>query len=138
MSEQRAVVVAVDDRHITLRIENSGCGRCQQAGGCGGNPLGKMFCRTPQTFRIANSGDYAVGAQVRVVVVDGAVGRSAWQAYVVPLLIVLMGAMIGSWAIGEIGAIAGAVAGLFLGWFGLWRANRRLRHDHRFQPLIDR
>ncbi|HMW17011.1 MAG TPA: SoxR reducing system RseC family protein [Accumulibacter sp.] len=138
MSEQQAVVVAVDDDYVTLRIERNGCGRCQQAGGCGGNSLGKLFCQTPATFRIANSGDYAVGTQVKVSVADGAIGQSAWQAYVIPLLIVLTGAMTGFWIVGEIGAMIGAAAGLFLGWLGLWRANRRLRDDRRFQPLIDR
>lgn len=138
MHDQWAVVVAVDERHVTIRVEESGCGRCHQAGGCGGNPLGKLFCQTPRTFRIANDGNYVVGARVRVGVVDGAIGQSVWLAYGIPLLAVLTGAVIGSLVYGEAGAIAGAALGLLGGWFSLRHANRLLGADRRFRPTIKR
>lgn len=136
MNDQWAVVVAVDERHVTIRVEESGCGRCHQAGGCGSNSLGKLFCQTPRVFRIVNNGDYAVGARVRVGIADGAIGKSVWLSYVVPLLAVLVGAVAGSLVNGEIGAIAGAVGGLFCGWLSLRHAHRRHGADPRFQPTI--
>jgi len=136
MHDQWAVVVAVDEKHVTLRVEDSGCGRCQQAGGCGGNPFGKLFCQTPRTYCLANDGDYAVGARVRVSVADGIIGQSVWLAYVVPLLAVLAGAVAGSLIDGEIGAIVGAAGGLFCGWLSLRHANRHHGAEHRFWLTI--
>ncbi|HNC51953.1 MAG TPA: SoxR reducing system RseC family protein [Accumulibacter sp.] len=136
MSEVWGTVTAVDGEHAHVHIDESGCGRCHEPGGCGGHNLGKLFCPGPRTFRVLNPEHCGVGRRVRVRIGDGAVGRSALHAYALPVLALLAGAMAGSAWGSEAGAIGGALAGLLLGWLGLWRAQRRRRHDARWQASI--
>jgi len=129
-------IIAVDERQATIRMDENGCGRCGEPGGCGGNAASRLFCRTPRTFRIPSSERRSVGERVRISVVNGSVGRSALYAYAFPLLALLAGAVSGSALGDEAGAIAGSIAGLFVGWLGLRHAQRRSRRDLRLQPLI--
>jgi sigma-E factor negative regulatory protein RseC len=129
-------VIAVDERQATVRMDENGCGRCRESGGCGGNHPGRLFCSTPRTFRIPNAERHSLGERVRISVVDGSVGRSALYAYGFPLLALFAGALSGSALGDEAGAIGGSIAGLFVGWLGLRRAQRRGRRDLRIQPWI--
>ena len=118
-------VTAIDGEHAIVRMDETGCGRCLEPGGCGGNTMGKLFCSTPRTFRVLNPGRSVVGDRVSVVIAEGAVGRSAALAYGVPLLALLIGAASGSNVAGETGAIAGAAGGLLFAWVTLRVAGRR-------------
>ena len=129
-------VAALDGEHALIRMEESGCGRCREAGGCGGNNLAKLLCSTPRTFRVPNPERRSVGERVRVRVGEGSVRRSALAAYAFPWLALLLGALAGSAAAGEAGAIGGAIVGLLVGWLGLWRAQRRDAADPPCQPSI--
>lgn len=136
MADAWGTVTAVDGEHATIRIDESGCGRCAEAGGCGGNSLGKLLCSPPRTFCVPNPGRISVGERVRIGVADGSVGRSAFHAYAIPLLAVLAGALSGSALGDEFGAIGGAALGLLVGWLGLRRAQRRGQRDARLRPSI--
>lgn len=129
-------IIASDEQQATVRMDESGCGRCGEPGGCAGNHAGKLFCSTPRTFRIPNAEHRSVGERVRISVVNGSVGRSALHAYVFPLLTLLAGALSGSALGDEAGAIGGSIAGLLIGWLGLRQAQRRSRRDPRLQPSI--
>ncbi len=136
LTDTWATVIAVDGEQTTIRIDDSGCGRCGEAGGCGGNHLGKLLCGTPRTFRVLNPERCGVGARVRVGVAEGSLGRSAVHAYAFPLLALIAGALLESALAGEAAAIGGAVAGLLVGWLGLRRAQRRSLNDARYLPSI--
>lgn len=136
MTEAWGTIVAVDEHAATIRIDEVGCGRCREPGGCGGNPTGKLWCATPRTFRVANPERRVIGERVRIGVAEGALGRSALLAYGFPLLALFAGALAGSALGGEAGSIGGALAGLIVGWLGLCRAQRRGQHDPRFRPSI--
>jgi sigma-E factor negative regulatory protein RseC len=136
MIDAQGTISAVDGEYAIVRMDETGCGRCHEDGGCGGNNLGKMFCSTPRTFRVLNPGKAAVGLRVRVAIADGAVRRSAAYAYGVPLLALFAGAIGGAALAGEPGAICGAVGGLLAAWFGLRRAQLRRTPEQRFQPYI--
>ena len=132
MTDAWGTVVAVDDGQATIRIDEGGCGRCREAGGCGG----KLLCASPRTFRVPNPDRCAVGQRVRVGVVEGSLRRSALHAYAFPLLALLLGALLGSALAGEAGAIGGSIAGLLVGWLGLRRAQSRSACDPRFRLSI--
>lgn len=136
MTEAWGTIIAVDGDHATIRMDEAGCGRCGEPGGCGGNIHGKLFCSTPRTFRVPNPDHCAVGQRVRVGVFAGSLRRSAVHAYALPLLMLLVGALTGSACAGEAGAIAGAIAGLFVGWLGLRRVQRQSLRDPHLQPTI--
>ena len=129
-------IIELDGEYAVVRMDETGCGRCQEPGGCGGNNIGKMFCNAPRVFRVLNPERAAVGTRVMVVIAEGAVRRSAALAYGLPLLALFLGAFCGSALAGESGAIVGALAGLLLAWAGLRIAHRLQSSDGKFQPYI--
>lgn len=137
MTDAWGTVVAVDEQHATIRMDETGCGRCGEPGGCGGNHAGKLLCSTPRTFRMANPDGRAVGERVRIAIAAGVLGHSAVKAYVQPLLLLLAGSLAGSAVGEEPGAIGGALAGLVVGWLALRRAQQRYRDDCRQRPSIE-
>lgn len=135
MIEARGKVAAQDGDHALVQIEDAGCGRCHEEGGCGGHSIGRALCSTPRLFRLPNPQKLPVGSRVNVLVESDAVRRGATVAYLVPLLSLLLGAILGSWLAGEAGALVGALSGLALAWVFLRRAGRR--ENRSLQPYIE-
>lgn len=135
-TDSSATVIAVEGMQATIRIDEAGCGRCREPGGCAGHHLGQLLCSTPRTYRVANPERCTIGQRVRVGVRAGSLGRSAFHAYVVPLLALLAGALGGSLLASETGALVGALVGLLIGWLCLYRAQRRYGRDDRTQIWI--
>lgn len=133
MIETAGVVEACDDNKVLVRIEQKGCGRCHEEGGCGGNNLGNLLCKSPDSFWLKNPGGLAVGDAVTVALPDGALCKTVTRMYLIPLLGLLAGAFIGISLFGEFGAIAGAVLGLTGSWLGA-----RRRNGQSFEPFIKR
>lgn len=136
MIDAPGTITTLDGEYAIVRMDESGCGRCYERGGCGGDNIGKMFCTTPRTFRVLNPGRSVIGDRVTVVIAGGAVGLSAALAYGVPLLALIVGALSGSVLAGEAGAILGAISGLLSAWLGLRYAKFSGTSNHRHQPYI--
>lgn len=136
MTEQTAVVVALEGDHARVRVDGSGCGRCHEAGGCGGHNLGRMFCAADPEFRVLNPRQAQVGEQVTLVIAKGTVTQSANLAYALPLGLLLLGAGLGQWLAGDLLAIFGGGAGLFLGWLALRRQSLAPLEKSGFAPYI--
>lgn len=136
MTDAKGTISAVDGDTAVVVMDETGCGRCHEEGGCGGHNLGKMLCSSPRSFRVSNPGGAAVGDRVTIVVAAGAVRRSALLVYVVPLLTLLLGALGGSALAGEIGAIVGAVGGLLGAWLVLRCTQARCVSGRDFRPYI--
>lgn len=136
MIDARGVIVAVDGDYAIVRMEQSGCGRCNESGGCGGNTLARMFCGAPRSFRVLNPGKLAIAASVVVAVDENALRRSVLLCYGLPLLALFVGAISGSAISGENGAIIGAMCGLLLSWLVLRYAHLHRALDPRSQPFI--
>ena len=117
--EASGTVAQIDGEHAIVHMEETGCGRCHEEGGCGGHNLGNMLCRSVRSVRVANPGQARVGERVRIAVADGALRRSASLAYGLPLLTLLAGALGGSAVYGEGGAMVGALGGLSIAWLAL-------------------
>lgn len=112
MPEARGVVVALEDGYAQVQVDASGCGRCHEAGGCGGNPLNQFFGKPTRLFRTLNPENSVIGECVTLVIADGSIRRSAVRAYVWPLILLLLGAFVGLALDGELGAMLGALVGL--------------------------
>ena len=119
MIETTGIVTALDGLHVLVQTEQSGCGRCHEDGGCGGNTIGNMLCSTPKAFRLQNSGNLRVGDRVTIVIPEGAIRQTAMRAYLIPLLALLAGAFVGHGIAGETGAMIGSLASLSLAWISL-------------------
>ena len=135
--EASGTVAQIDGDHAIVHMDQTGCGRCHEDGGCGGHNLGNLLCRSVRTLRVANPGQARVGDRVHVAVADGALRRSASLAYGLPLLALLAGALAGSVVYGESGAMVGALAGLSIAWLSLHLRTRFGKSaTHPAQPFI--
>ena len=136
MIDALGTITALDGDYALVLMDESGCGRCHEQGGCGGNNLGKMFCSAPRTFRVLNPRNSVIGERVTIAIAEGVVRRSATLVYGLPLLALFVGALAGSALAGETGAIVGSTIGLLFSWLMLRYAQQRMVPDHRSQPFI--
>jgi len=136
MIETTATIVGREDANVVLRLDETGCGRCHEEGGCGGQNISKMFCSSPKTFRIVDPGDVSVGERVTLVIAEGAIRRSAVLAYIMPLLAIFIGAILGSLLAANNGAIAGALAGVVCAWLLLRSMRSKVDTDRNLSLYI--
>ncbi|MBL8488102.1 MAG: SoxR reducing system RseC family protein [Rhodocyclaceae bacterium] len=108
-----ATVIAIQDGHVVLRLTKplTGCGRCEEAGGCGSGLAGRN-CRT---YRLPNTQDMAVGDRVNVSVADGTVLVASLFSYFLPAVLAIIGAAAGAAVGGDGRAVAGCLGGLAAG-----------------------
>lgn len=137
-SEQTGRVVALDGEHALIEVVGGGCGRCHEAGGCGGQQLTQMFCSTPRQYRVRNLPGAAVGDLVSVAVPAGVLGQHASLAYGLPLLGLILGAVLGNALAGDATALAGGVLGMALAWWVVRRRVQRLTGNSDTEPHICR
>jgi sigma-E factor negative regulatory protein RseC len=125
-SEQTGRVLALDGDYALVQVEQGGCGRCHEPGGCGGPQLTRIFGRASRQCRARNACGARPGDRVVIVLPAGVLARHATLGYGLPLAGLLAGAMIGEFlGKGNGGALAGAALGLLLVWRMLrWRSLR--------------
>lgn len=136
MLETHVIVVRVDGQYALVQAsQDNGCGQCS-GGGCGKGNLSRLFCSEPRQFRVGNPINASIGDEVVVSVADGAVLRGIGLAYLLPLALLVTGAMLGNNCAVQAEqrdgyAAAGAVIGL-IGGFVLsgWIASRRTRQQN--------
>lgn len=145
MAERDAAVVQTlqgPEGLVLVRLEfevNSGCGRCNEPGGCGGVSLAQPLCSKPKSIVVADPLGLAVGERVRVSVPDAALSQGITRTYVVPLVLFFAGSLLGTailpdvlpirWQVSsDVGAMLGAGFGLIAAW-------AQLRHAHRHIPM---
>ncbi len=142
MLETRATVVQVEGQHALVQAnQGNGCGQCNGKG-CGTGKLSQLFCSKPRQFRVDNPICAKVGDEVIVSIRDGAVLQGIGLVYLLPLALLVAGALAGSLMAGDPGqrdgyAAVGALIGLMAG-FGLakWFAARQGSQQN--QPYIAR
>ena len=140
-SATRAVVRDLDGEFALVEASQTGCGRCSEPGGCGGLHPGKILCTSkPRLFRALNTAGARVGDSVSVAVAEGAIGAAATRAYLLPLVLLLAGAIAGEALLGHAAglwaSVSGALLGLGLGWRIL--ASRRLTRKPMLPVIVER
>jgi sigma-E factor negative regulatory protein RseC len=110
----RAVVRATEGKSALVEVEQGGCGRCHEKGGCGGQHLTQMFCAGPKTYQVDNTIGAEIGDRVTIAIAAGSVRQTANLAYGIPLLSCIGGAAMGAQLGGDGGAMIGAASGLVL------------------------
>jgi sigma-E factor negative regulatory protein RseC len=121
---------------VRLAFEvNSGCGRCHETGGCGGINLAQPLCSKPKSLLVPDPLGLRLHERVLVAVPDVMISRGATRAYLIPLLLLFAGSLIGAFVLpiatpitwqltSDVGAIAGAGIGLVLAWWQLQRVQQ--------------
>jgi sigma-E factor negative regulatory protein RseC len=127
----RVVNVKGDLALVEVGPRQVGCGRCQEAGGCGALPGGGEGAK--RIYHIRNDIAARTGDEVVLVVPEGALLKVSLLAYLVPVLLVIPAAAIGA-AISETTAVIAALAGLVGGMMLLRLAQRRMLSSR--EPLL--
>ena len=141
MVEEQAIVISTDQHQASLEIlRNKPCGLCGQSRGCGLSFFGKLFAHRPNTFKAKNLIKAKVGDLVVVGVEESALLMSSFAVYGIPLVMLLIGAFLGSFlataAHMDRGTAIGAACGLLLGYIWLKGHAQGNSLDRRYSPII--
>jgi len=99
------------------------CGACGGKG-CGSSVFARLLHRDEPEYQVGNRVAARVGEDVVVGIPDGALLKATLTGYLVPLALVVLGAMVAArW--GDVGAAAGAGVGLLLALAWLRHARTR-------------
>lgn len=114
MVETPALVVRVQDDVAWVRVEApASCGACGGKG-CGSTLYARMLHPREPEYAVGNPISAQPGERVVIGIEDGAVLRAVVSAYLIPLVLLTLGAIVGS-SFGEGGAVLGGLLGLVLG-----------------------
>lgn len=132
MLEQHAIVLKTEGNLAWVEARESGtCGSCG-SGGCSTRRLADLFGRRERAFPVDNVLHAAAGERVVIGIPPGALWKSAFRLYGLPLLLLFAGGLFGQHAGGDPGAVAGAVGGLLLAAL----AQKFFGFAHAWQPVM--
>lgn len=143
MIEERGEVTAVEPPYaMVVTQRRSSCGSCTTKG-CGTATLSQLFATRSQALKVLNPVDARIGEQVVLGLEEGALLRGSLAVYMVPLLLMIAGGVLGealattlALEITEYLSLPAAAAGLLAGLFWVRRFGRRIASDHRFMAVI--
>lgn len=144
MIEEVGRIVAREDGRVWIEAERrSACGGCSAAKGCGTQVLKGVFGRRPLRLPAEDRTEAQVGEQVRFGLREEALLRGSLAVYLLPLLALLGGALLGEalapqWGLGESEGPSLVFGGLGLAAGFLWvrRFGRRAGRDDRFRAVV--
>ena len=138
MVEESAFVVAVEDGFAWVERErSSSCGSCAASKGCGTATLQKVMGNKRSRVKAINRAQAKVGEQVVVGLEEQALLRGSLFAYIIPLLVMFLGALLLEAIFASEGmTILGGVLGLVAGFLILMRLSARVENDERYQAVV--
>ncbi|NIR25935.1 MAG: SoxR reducing system RseC family protein [Gammaproteobacteria bacterium] len=142
MIEETAYVMETQGEHAWVETQRrSSCGSCA-AKGCGTGALSKILGGRRQRLKVLNPVDAKAGEEVILGVREQDLLKGSLAVYIVPLLLMLAGALFGEflapqWEIeAEPLSLFFGLLGLIGGFFWLHRYNRALSRDGRLMAVI--
>ena len=142
MIEEPAVVVEAGAGYAWVETQRrSACGACSASEGCGTAALAKVWGDRRARVRAISALPLQPGDAVIVGLAEGALLRGSLLVYLLPIVLLLAGALLGQTAFagaGEEPVILSGAVGLGLGFLAARVVSRRLRSDARFQPVVMR
>lgn len=117
MIEEQAVITEQEGDRVTLEIERqTACSLCGQKRGCGNATWGKLLGHDQHRVEVKNTLDAKVGDLVMVGLEEKVVLNAALFLYVLPLAVMLLGALIAHWTLAtDLAVMLGSVVGLVVG-----------------------
>lgn len=140
MLETRAKIIQLEGGKALIQADPGlGCEQCKGKG-CGSSKLSQLFCSSPRQFQVDNSINAKLGDDVVVAVAEGVVLRGIGLVYVLPLLLMLAGALFGNVWVSDAQqhdgyAVIGALLGLLIGFVLAKQISLRLTKGY-FQPHL--
>ena len=144
MLEENAQVVRVDDDNVWVETQRrSTCASCAAEKGCGTATLAKVLGERRTLVRVLSDQPLSVGDQVVIGIREQALVRGSLAVYAVPVLLLLVGGIVGKlgaqsflWDNAELASVILGVSGLIAGLFWLRQFTRRIEYDDNYQPLV--
>ena len=139
MIEEEGLVVALSGVRAEVETRRaSGCGGCTADGACSTSLLNRLLGRRPVRLLALNRAGAEVGDRVVVGVDESALLRAALAAYLVPILALLAGAMLGRFLTdgAESGSLLGGSVGLLVAFAWLRRDSGRLGGNPAGRPVV--
>lgn len=135
MSQCDAVVVEVSGDEVWVEVPGRApaCGSCPSTDACQEGLLG--LSAGPRRYRLENRTGARLGERVSLTVADGALWRASLASYVLPVLLAIVGALVGQSLAGDAWAAIGTLAGLGCGFVLLRSKEIRARHDGKLFSL---
>jgi sigma-E factor negative regulatory protein RseC len=116
MIEEQVVVTSMTKEGAWVEgIQQSACGSCSAKAGCGQHAMSQLGKRVTLWLPLENDEAFHIGQQVVVGLPEGAILRSTLVLYGIPLIALVIGAIIGHAAWGELGSIFTSVITMLLG-----------------------
>ncbi|MDG4549436.1 MAG: SoxR reducing system RseC family protein [Candidatus Contendobacter sp.] len=142
MIEEPAVVVEAGAGYAWVETRRrSACDACAAGDGCGTAALAKIWGDRRMRIRAVSALPLRPGDAVIVGLAEGALLRGSLLVYLLPVVLLLAGALLGQATFagaGEEPVMLAGVVGLGLGFLAARVWSRRLRGDARFQPVVMR
>ncbi len=144
MLEETATIVQVEDDSVWVETRRrSTCSSCAAKQGCGTALLDKVFSTRNARIRVLAKPGYRAGEEVIIGIREQALVRGSLAVYLVPLLALLAGALLGTLlsehgfgSQPDLAAIFFGVAGFVAGLLWLRRFTRQISSDQRYQPVV--
>jgi sigma-E factor negative regulatory protein RseC len=133
MLESRAVVLNRHNDTLEVALErDSGCQGCQQ---CGVSTISRLM---PNHLRVqlTSSKNVQVGEKIVLSLPERGLLNAAWRCYLLPLGVLVGGAVLGDAVAGDGGAVLLGLVGLLSGVLIVHSLNHRLLQDADYQPEI--
>lgn len=144
MIEEGARVVAVegDIAWVETRRQTA-CGSCAANKGCGTTVLAKVVGAKYSRLRVLNTLSARTGDEVVIGIEENALLRGSVIMYVLPILLMMVGAALGErlneqlqLATPDVASIAAGLAGLLAGFAWISRFAGKIGRDGRYQPVM--
>jgi sigma-E factor negative regulatory protein RseC len=119
MIEEQVVITSIDQSGAWVEgMQQSACGSCSAKAGCGQHAMTQLGRKVSLWLPLEHLSDtvgFNVGQQVVVGLPEGAILRSTVVLYGMPLFALVLGAIIGHAAWGEVGSILMSVVSMLIG-----------------------
>lgn len=140
MIEETARVIEAGAGYALVEIHRaSACGSCQSQTSCGSAALAQLWGNKSLRARALSTLTLQPGDSVVVGMADGVLVRGALLVYLLPIVLLIAGALVAQLsfaAAGEEVVIVCAALGLVLGLLMVRIMAQRLHHDPRYQPVV--
>ena len=144
MIEENAWVIAIENDMALIEVQRKAvCDTCAVNNGCGTGILAKAMNNRRFQMKVRNTVDACVGDEVIVGIEDDMLIKSSFAVYIIPLLLLFIGAWIGENSAGAFPSsspeglsVLFGMAGLVAGFAWVRYFSKRISSDDRYQPLL--
>jgi len=143
MLEEEGIVIDIQGDYAEVEAQpKAGCGSCSARKGCGTSLVASLFPGRRHRFLARNEAGASTGDRVIIGLDEGALQLASLLLYLVPLLGLLGGALLGGWLArllavgdGELPSILLGAAGMVLAFAGI-RNRWNGTSNRRFQAVV--